>query len=128
MSVMDDTVNSYADLVGRGRAARRSAASGRTAGQTYPSEHTGVCAICHIEFARPSRMGPRPRTCSKRCAATLSKRIARHGADSPRVNQDYSDRRCAFPACHQWLPPDARSDALFCSGRCRVAAHRNRAS
>jgi len=125
MSVVDDTVSAYEELVLRGRAARRAPrgqASGRTAGQTYPSEHTCSCWICHIEFPRPSRMGPRPRTCSKRCAATLSKRIARHGLDS----QLYADdRKCAFVGCDEGLPPTARSDARFCSVRCRVAAHRN---
>jgi len=128
MSVVDDTLGAYEELVLQGRAARRSRRwSGRTADRTYPSEDTCVCAICHIEFPRPSRMGPRPRTCSKRCAATLSKRIARHGPGSPLVNQDYSDRKCAFVGCDEGLPPTARSDAHFCSGRCRVAAHRSRA-
>ena len=45
--------------------------------------------------------------------------------DSPLVNQDYSDRKCAFVGCDEWLQPAARSDARFCSARCRVAAHRS---
>lgn len=35
-------------------------------------------------------------------------------------------RTCAGPRCHERLSPLARADARFCSGRCRVRAHRAR--
>lgn len=112
----------YDELVAAGRAARAGHTRGWTRGRRYPSEQVLICAICHAKFVRPSRMGPRPRTCSDRCRWTLGKRKARHGPDSLLVNQDETDRRCA--QCGSWLDPTGRADAKYCSGRCRVAAHR----
>jgi len=104
--------------------AARRAQYGRHAGKHYASDEIRICAVCWREFTRPSRMGPPPSTCSPKCANTLGRRIARHGHDSPLVYRAFSERKCEH--CDEWLEPEVRSDARFCSARCRVAAHRSR--
>jgi hypothetical protein len=110
-------------FISRYLAARR-ARYGRHAGQHYPSDETRICAVCWGEFTRPSRMGLAPATCRPRCANALSRRIARHGRDGPLVDRAFCERKCEH--CDEWLEPEVRSDARFCSARCRVAAHRSR--
>jgi hypothetical protein len=96
-NVDEERLSSLEDYIGR-FLAYRSHTYGRHAGQHYPSDERRTCAVCFREYTRPSRMGPAPLTCSKRCAATRSKRIARHGADSPLVNRDLCHRRASTAA------------------------------
>jgi len=114
-----DELTSAEHGIGAWVAARR-ARYGGTAGQTYPSGAPVHCLVCWEVFDRPSRMGPKPRTCSKRCAETLAKRQAR---GSHLLVED-GTLRCGH--CGERFQAK-RQDARYCSTRCRVAAHRARA-
>lgn len=57
--------------------------------------------------------------CSERCRQRVYKRVQRGGPDWPY-------RKCRSCGCS--IPGTVRSDARYCSGRCRAAAHRIRSA
>ncbi len=86
------------------------------------SGRSGRCAGCRLPVVDlvGDRYG-RPRavvTCSERCASRV-----RNAERSRKRREAREGRRCGW--CGETFDA-SRSDALYCCGRCRVAAHRRR--
>ena len=58
----------------------------------------------------------------KTAHATARRYILKHMDATPEPVPRY----CAWYACRRRLPDDSHADRIYCSGACRVAAHRKR--
>jgi hypothetical protein len=92
---------------------------GRVQPLRSPDEKTiKTCPVCRYSFFG---LGSTT-TCTEACAKIRRKQVHVH-SKQPRPHVSHDERLC--PQCRVAFTP-RRSDAVFCSGRCRVAHHRER--
>ena len=91
-------------------------------GDRNVEEHTATCLECRRRYERSTRhgWGNGVGLCSEQC-----RRLHQHYNDVARwARRDTPERQpVVCGQCGQTFTPK-RSDAQYCSGRCRVAAHR----
>jgi hypothetical protein len=78
-----------------------------------------ICRVCG-EIFMAMRAGYTSVTCTEKCAR-IWRRQTHVQSQQPRSHVSHDVRLC--PQCHESFTP-RRSDAVYCSGRCRVAHHR----
>jgi hypothetical protein len=75
------------------------------------------CRVCSERFFALGNTS----TCTEECAAVRRAATRTRGARVPRKPVDHAPQKCQ--QCGETFTPN-RSDARFCSARCRVAKHR----
>lgn len=85
-----------------------------------------VCAMCHEPL--PSGAAPRRRYCSTACKSAWFRQYRRYGRGLDLMAAHTIGTGPTCPTCGRRLAPGyfARSDQVFCSGRCRTSAWRER--
>ena len=96
--------------------------SARHVGYECPKYNQATCLVCDRRYERKigGNLNDRVGYCSDECRRERDHRraVARWANRPPR---EVEDRPC--DRCGETFTP-TRSDARYCSGRCRVAAHR----
>ena len=92
----------------------------RVFSERVPAE--SFCRRCKTPFNFAGARWPHAEYCCKECVHDADLERRRQAYESQRPNEEYGDYFCCKRCGEEFMP--GRWGALYCSTRCRVAAHR----